>query len=141
MNQTSAADVLTPLAILAGVAIVGAVVLTWIRRKLRAPDEAVDGSSELLNNPNLGLDAETRQKIARAAANRALGRANESIDKVVTTRCPQCAGVRPVGQPCPWCQEQVEPKGKTRRWHEDKNHALSATYNTFVFKRLSLGLP
>ncbi|MEL7066502.1 MAG: hypothetical protein AAGK24_03630 [Planctomycetota bacterium] len=108
MNQTSPADVLTPLAILAGVAIVGALVLTWIRRKLRAPDEAVDGSSELLNNPNLGLDAETRQKIARAAANRALGRANESIDKVVTTRCPQCAGVRPVGQPCPWCQESPE---------------------------------
>ena len=135
---------LTPLAFLAGVAIVGAVVLTWIRRKLRAPDEAVDGSSELLNNPNLGLDAETRQKIARAAANRALGRANESIDKVVTTRCPQCAGVRPVGQPCPCArnpQKQVEPKGKSRRWHEDKNHALSATYNTFVFKRLSLGLP
>ena len=99
---------LTPLAILAGVAIVGAVILTWIRRKLRAPDEAVDGSSELLSNPNLGLDPETRQKIARAAANRAFGRTNESTEKVVTTRCPECAGVRPVGQPCPWCKESAE---------------------------------
>ena len=108
MNQSNPADVLMPLAILAGVAVVGAVILTWVRRKLRAPDAGVDGSSELLSNPNLGLDAETRQKIARAAANRALGRAGESTGTVVTTRCPECAGVRPIGQPCPWCQESTE---------------------------------
>ena len=108
MNQTDPADVLMPLAILAGVAIVGAVILTWVRRKLRSPGGAVDGSSELLSNPNLQLDAETRQKIARAAANRALGRADDATGKVVTTRCPECAGVRPIGQTCPWCEESTE---------------------------------
>jgi hypothetical protein len=108
VNQTDPADVLMPLAILAGVAIVGAVILTWVRRKLRSPGAAVDGSSELLSNPNLQLDAETRQKIARAAANRALGRADDATGKVVTTRCRKCAGVRPIGQPCPWCEESTE---------------------------------
>ncbi|MEC8101300.1 MAG: hypothetical protein VX109_03400 [Planctomycetota bacterium] len=108
MNQSNPVDVLMPLAILAGVAVIGAVFLTWVRRKFRAPDAGDDGSSELLSNPNLGLDAETRQKIARAAANRALGRADESTGTIVTTRCPECAGVRPIGQPCPWCQESKE---------------------------------
>ena len=108
MNQTNPADVLMPLAILAGVAIVGAVILTWVRRKLRSPDTSVDGSSELLSNPNLHLDEETRQKIVRAAANRALGRASDATGKVVTTRCPKCTGVRPIGQPCPWCEETTE---------------------------------
>ena len=108
MNQSNPVDVLMPLAILAGFAVIGAVFLTWVRRKFRAPDAGVDGSSELLSNPNLGLDAETRQKIARAAANRALGRADESTGTIVTTRCPECAGVRPIGQPCPWCQESKE---------------------------------
>ena len=40
--------------------------------------------------------------------NRALGRADESTGTVVTTRCPECAEVRPIGQPCPWCQESTE---------------------------------
>ena len=108
MSQTNPGDALVPLAILAGATILGAVALTWIRRKLRNPGATSDGSSELLSDPKLNLDAETRQRIARVAANRALGNAPDATGRVVTTRCSTCGGVQPIGQPCPWCKESSE---------------------------------
>ena len=65
-------------------------------------------AQEILENSNLALDEETRKKIARAAANHEIGHAPELTGKIITTRCPTCQGVQPLGQQCPWCQESTE---------------------------------